>query len=207
MRRTRARPLPDGRVPPADARLFGIGAGGSAASRCWPRGQRARRAAGAGDADPLSGRLHAAQAPLAAVDAGRRRARRAAAAHRLDGGARLDCRSAAWRCSPSCSSGRFPISWRSRGCTATTTRKAGFPMLPVIDPDGRRAGRQAVVYAAALLPASLVPTAHRPERNTVSRDRACARRRAARGWRSGSRERGPTIRRGRCSSARSPTCR
>jgi protoheme IX farnesyltransferase len=36
--------------------------------------------------------------------------------------------------------------------------KAGFPMLPVIEPDGRRAGRQAVAYAAALLPVSLMPT-------------------------------------------------
>jgi protoheme IX farnesyltransferase len=36
--------------------------------------------------------------------------------------------------------------------------KAGFPMLPVIDPEGRRAGRQAVVYAAALVPVSLMPT-------------------------------------------------
>jgi protoheme IX farnesyltransferase len=35
---------------------------------------------------------------------------------------------------------------------------AGFPMLPVIDPEGGRAGRQAVGYAAALLPTSLVPT-------------------------------------------------
>ena len=35
---------------------------------------------------------------------------------------------------------------------------AGFPMLPVIDPEGRRAGNQAVGYAAALLPVSLVPT-------------------------------------------------
>jgi len=35
---------------------------------------------------------------------------------------------------------------------------AGFPMLAVIDPEGRRAGRQAVGYAAALLPTSLVPT-------------------------------------------------
>ena len=25
--------------------------------------------------------------------------------------------------------------------------KAGFPMLPVIEPDGRRTGRQAVMYA------------------------------------------------------------
>ncbi len=35
---------------------------------------------------------------------------------------------------------------------------AGFPMLPVIDPTGTRAGHQAVGYAAALLPVSLVPT-------------------------------------------------
>lgn len=35
--------------------------------------------------------------------------------------------------------------------------KAGFPMLPVIEPEGRRTGRQAVAYAAALLPVSLVP--------------------------------------------------
>jgi protoheme IX farnesyltransferase len=36
--------------------------------------------------------------------------------------------------------------------------RAGFPMLPVIEPDGRSTGRQAVVYAAALLPLSLAPT-------------------------------------------------
>jgi protoheme IX farnesyltransferase len=36
--------------------------------------------------------------------------------------------------------------------------KAGFPMLPVIEPDGRRAGRQAMIYAWALLPVSLMPT-------------------------------------------------
>jgi protoheme IX farnesyltransferase len=35
--------------------------------------------------------------------------------------------------------------------------KAGFPMLPVIDPVGRRTGRQAVLYAAALVPVSVVP--------------------------------------------------
>ena len=36
--------------------------------------------------------------------------------------------------------------------------RAGFPMLPVIEPDGRSTGRQAVLYAAALLPVSLAPT-------------------------------------------------
>jgi protoheme IX farnesyltransferase len=37
--------------------------------------------------------------------------------------------------------------------------KAGFPMLPVIDPGGRSAGRQALIYAWALLPVTLLPTA------------------------------------------------
>ena len=36
--------------------------------------------------------------------------------------------------------------------------RAGFRMLPVIEPDGRSTARQAVVYAAALLPMSLAPT-------------------------------------------------
>jgi protoheme IX farnesyltransferase len=36
--------------------------------------------------------------------------------------------------------------------------RAGFLMLPVIEPDGRSTARQAVVYAAALLPVSLAPT-------------------------------------------------
>ena len=35
--------------------------------------------------------------------------------------------------------------------------KAGFPMLSVIEPEGRRAGRQALWYAVMLLPVSLVP--------------------------------------------------
>jgi heme o synthase len=37
--------------------------------------------------------------------------------------------------------------------------RAGLPMLPVVEPDGRSTGRQAVAYAAALLPVSLAPTA------------------------------------------------
>ncbi len=36
--------------------------------------------------------------------------------------------------------------------------RAGFPMLPVLEPDGRSTGRQAVFYCAALLPVSLAPT-------------------------------------------------
>ena len=36
--------------------------------------------------------------------------------------------------------------------------RAGLPMLPVIEPDGRSTARQAVVYTAALLPLALAPT-------------------------------------------------
>jgi protoheme IX farnesyltransferase len=36
--------------------------------------------------------------------------------------------------------------------------RAGFPMLPVIEPDGERTGRQAVLYSLALVPVTLVPT-------------------------------------------------
>src|SRR5215831_18229158 len=37
-------------------------------------------------------------------------------------------------------------------------RSAGFPMLPVIEPDGRRTGSHALWFAVALLPVSLAPT-------------------------------------------------
>ena len=35
---------------------------------------------------------------------------------------------------------------------------AGIPLLPVLEPDGRRTGRQALLYTAALWPVSLMPT-------------------------------------------------
>lgn len=36
--------------------------------------------------------------------------------------------------------------------------RAGFPLLPVVEPDGSSTARQTVAYAAALLPVSLMPT-------------------------------------------------
>jgi protoheme IX farnesyltransferase len=36
--------------------------------------------------------------------------------------------------------------------------RAGYPMLPVIEPDGRSTARQSIIYATALLPLSLAPT-------------------------------------------------
>ncbi len=35
--------------------------------------------------------------------------------------------------------------------------RAGIPMLPVVEPDGRRTGRQALIHATALWPVSLLP--------------------------------------------------
>jgi protoheme IX farnesyltransferase len=46
------------------------------------------------------------------------------------------------------------IAWMYRDDYA----RAGFPMLPVIEPDGRSTSRQAVVYTAALVPVALAPT-------------------------------------------------
>lgn len=41
--------------------------------------------------------------------------------------------------------------------------RAGMRMLPVVDPSGRRAGVQAVVSAAGLLPISLIPAMNMPD--------------------------------------------
>ena len=48
----------------------------------------------------------------------------------------------------------FAIAWMHR----EDFKKAGFPFLSVVDPDGRRTARQIMLYASALLPMSLVPT-------------------------------------------------
>jgi heme O synthase-like polyprenyltransferase len=45
------------------------------------------------------------------------------------------------------------ISWMYRD----DYQAAGFPMLAVVDPEGRRAARQAVIHSAALWPVSLAP--------------------------------------------------
>jgi protoheme IX farnesyltransferase len=41
--------------------------------------------------------------------------------------------------------------------------RAGMQMLPVVDPTGRRAGVQAVLAAAALLPVSIIPAMNAPD--------------------------------------------
>ena len=123
MRRTRLRPLPDGRVSPADARVFGVGlaAAGLALLAARPTLLAALLALATLVVylvvyTPMKRRI-------AGCHAGRRGSRRASAADRVDGGARPAVGSAARRSSRSCSSGRFRISWRSPGCIATTTAR------------------------------------------------------------------------------------
>jgi protoheme IX farnesyltransferase len=45
------------------------------------------------------------------------------------------------------------IAWMHRDDYA----RAGIPLLPVMEPTGRRTGHQALLYAAALWPVSLLP--------------------------------------------------
>jgi protoheme IX farnesyltransferase len=157
MRRTRGRALPDGRVAPGDAWLFGIvsSVGGVALLAA----QRQIIAAGLALATlviyvviytplkrrtslaTLVGAVPGALPPLIGWTASH-------GSVTLGGGA-LFAIVFLWQIPHF-----MAIAWMYRDDYA----KAGFPMLPVIDPAGRRAGRQAVVYAAALIPVSALPT-------------------------------------------------
>ena len=157
MRRTRSRPLPDGRIAPADARIFGLALSTAglvllAALAGWlaallalatltiyvavytPLKRRSKVAT-------LVGAVPGALPPLIGWAASR--------GEISTGGLALFLIVFLWQIPHF-----MAIAWLYRD----DYRLAGFPMLPVIDPDGRRTGREAVVYALALLPASLVPT-------------------------------------------------
>ena len=157
MRRTRLRPLPAGRISPADARVFGfvLSAAGLAllAARAnWMAAALAlatlltylvvytplkRRT-------PLSTIVGAVPGALPALIGW-------TASHgSIDrSGAALFAIVFCWQLPHF-----MAIAWLYRDDYA----KAGFPMLPVIDPEGRRAGKQAVYWALLMLLASLEPT-------------------------------------------------
>ena len=85
-------------------------------------------------------------------------------------------------------------------------RRAGFPLLPIVEPDGASTGRQALIYAAALLPLSLAPTAVCDGRHGVPGRRGRAGPgvpRAGRALRVAAQH---ARRRAGCSSGRSSTC-
>jgi heme o synthase len=157
MRRTRGRAVPDGRVLPGDARLFGIAtsAGGLALlvvqrhilaaflalatlivyiAIYTPLKRRTSLAT-------LVGAVPGALPPLIGWTASHGGV--------TLGGIALFAIVFVWQIPHF-----MAIAWLYRDDYA----KAGFPMLPVIDPAGRRAGRQAVIYAAALIPIAALPT-------------------------------------------------
>lgn len=157
MRRTRRRPLPGGRLPPREAQWFGltfailglamlaartslVAASLAAATLVvylivyTPMKRRSPMAT-------LVGAIPGALPPLIGWAASRGSV--------SIGGATLFAIVFLWQIPHF-----MAIAWLYRD----DYRRAGFPMLTVIEPDGRRTGRQAVIYAAALLPASVVPS-------------------------------------------------
>jgi heme o synthase len=156
MRRTQGRAIPDGRVPPGDARLFGIilSAGGLTLLSALPHLVAAglalvtvilylavytplkRRSSLA----TLVGALPGALPPLIGWTASR--------GEISIGGVALFAIVFLWQIPHF-----MAIAWMYREDYA----RAGFPMLTVVDATGRRAGRHAVIYTAALIAVSAVP--------------------------------------------------
>jgi protoheme IX farnesyltransferase len=157
MRRTRMRPLPDGRVPPAEATIFGLALSAAGLGVLATRTNLAAAALALATLfiyltvytpmkrrTPLAtlvGAVPGALPPLIGWTA----------SHGTIsiGGITLFAIVFLWQIPHF-----MAIAWLYRDDYG----KAGFPMLPVVDPEGRRAGRQAVIYALALVPVSLVPT-------------------------------------------------
>ena len=156
MRRTRLRPLPDGRVAPSDARAFGFALSAIGLVLLAARANLLAAALALAtlviyltiytpmkrrtSIATLVGAVPGALPPLIGWTASHGSV--------SAGGAALFAIVFLWQIPHF-----MAIAWLYRDDYG----KAGFPMLPVVEPEGRRAGRQAVIYAAALLPATLVP--------------------------------------------------
>ena len=157
MRRTRMRPLPDGRIPLAEATIFGLALSAAGLGVLATRTNLAAAALALATLviyltvytpmkrrTPLAtlvGAVPGALPPLIGWTA----------SHGTIsiGGITLFAIVFLWQIPHF-----MAIAWLHRDDYG----RAGFPMLPVVDPEGRRAGRQAVIYALALVPVSLVPT-------------------------------------------------
>lgn len=157
MRRTRQRPLPDGRVSPRDATVYGIAISLIGLMMLWIWGNALtawlalattliyvvvytpmkRRSPIA----TLVGAVPGALPPLIGWTA--------AHGSIAIGGWTLFLILFLWQIPHF-----MAIAWMYR----EDYGRAGFPMLPVVEPDGHRTARQAVLYSAALLPLSLLPS-------------------------------------------------
>ena len=158
MRRTRSRPLPAGRLRPADALLFGLGITSlGLLELTWLSGSLAALVALATwssylflytplkrrtSLSTLAGAIPGALPPVIGW---------AAARHSLEGGAFvLFAILFLWQVPHF-----LAIAWIYRDDYA----RAGLPMLPVLDREGHLTGRQAVVHSLALLIVSFAPVA------------------------------------------------
>jgi heme o synthase len=158
MRRTRLRPLPDGRVGMDEARKFGLMLSACGLVLLATRANLLAAALALGTLviylaaytpmkrrTPLATLIGAVPGALPAL-IGWTASHGSVAA----GGAALFAIVFLWQIPHF-----MAISWLYRDDYGM----AGFPMLAVIDPAGRLAGRQAVLYAAVLVPVTLVPSA------------------------------------------------
>ena len=157
MERTRMRPLPAGRVAADDARIFGIALAGAGLALLYSAANllavllalatiliylliytpMKRRS-------PLATFVGAVPGALPALIGWT-----AAAGTASAGGWALFAIVFLWQIPHF-----MAIAWMFRD----DYRRAGFPMLSVIDPTGSRAGREALVWTAALLPVSVSPS-------------------------------------------------
>lgn len=157
MRRTRLRPLPDQRVAPVEATIYGlalslIGVGILAVSTNWVAATLAAATLAIylvvytpmKRTSNLSTLVGAVPGALPAVIGW--------------SAARGDIALGGWTLFAIVFLWQIPhfmaIAWMYRD----DYRSAGFPMLPVVEPDGLRTGQQAMLYSAALLPVSIGPT-------------------------------------------------
>ena len=157
MRRTRRRPLPAGRVTPADARNFGLALSAAglallAVRANWLAAVLALATIVVYLAVYTPMKRRTPMATLVGAIPGALPALIGWTASRGSvslGGAALFAIVFLWQIPHF-----MAIAWLYRDDYG----KAGFPMLAVIDPEGRRAGRQALWYAAALVPVSVLPS-------------------------------------------------
>ncbi len=157
MRRTRMRPLPDGRINPVDARMYGCALAFAGIALLATRTNLLAAALALATLviyvaiyTPLKRRTPAATL-IGAVPGALPPLIGWTASHGVvdAGGLALFAIVFLWQIPHF-----MAIAWMCRDDYG----KAGFPMLPVIEPDGVRAARQSLLYSAALLPTSLMPT-------------------------------------------------
>jgi len=158
MRRTRNRPIPDGRIRPEEATFFGLGLAAAGLALLFVTTNLLATSAAVATLvvyvliyTPLK-RRSALATLVGAVPGALPPLIGWAASHGSlsPGGWTLFAIVFLWQIPHF-----MAISWLYRD----DYTRAGFPMLAVTHPDGRRVGREALVYSLALLPVSLLPTA------------------------------------------------